>query len=82
MSSNLTSMLLFLIVFSGCMILSFDNFALTDLTKKVSTIIVNGKRSNHKELKKIKPLNIKEVNFITDSKNLIETKKIKTESLK
>ena len=77
MSSNLTSMLLFLIVFSRCMILSFDNFALTDLTKKESTIIVNGKKSNHKELKKIKPSNIKEVNFITDSEKLSRNKKNK-----
>lgn len=57
------------------MILSFDNFALTDLTKKESTIIINGKRSNHKELRKITPSKIKEVNFITASEKLSRNEK-------
>ncbi len=70
MSSNLTLMILFFIVLSRCLILSFDNFALADLTKKESTIIVNGKRSNHKELRNIPPSKIKEVNFITASEKL------------
>lgn len=64
-------LLIFLILFSKTALpfnyfSGFNNSFNHEEDNKLYKILIDGKRSNHSELRKIIPLNIKEVNFVTN----------------
>ena len=79
-SNQLTLLILFFMLISNS-VFSFNEFwdsnklNFNKTNEEHIILLINGKRSNHKELRKITPSKIKEVNFITDFEKLSRNEK-------
>lgn len=74
-------MLILLLTLISKSVFPFNDFLVSDKGNfiekkgKHTILLIDGKRSSHKELRKITPSKIREVNFITDTENLSRNKK-------
>lgn len=81
MKSNRLNMMILLFMLMSKSAFSFNEFSdsnklnFNEKKEKHIILLIDGKRSNHKELRKITPSKIKEVNFITDSEKLSRNEK-------